>query len=205
MKPTQYIRIFIVLSIICSILPASNTAFNDNIIRYQQTVFTHHEIVIDSLSWKAFSIDCHKGEIISGSFEVHCDGSLYPGDEQKYDDWISEGIQFYILNLTSYLQFIEGHAFNKSYCKYDVSKLSWSFQIPDNGKWYIIYYNNSIYMMTVIGAINAQDTQIQLFVFIVGMILIIPIALSLFYIAYKKKEVRKLWLVPLLSSITLVH
>jgi hypothetical protein len=111
-----------------------------------------HDIILEGLSWIAYDIECQKGDEISGSFDVTCDGSLYIGDEQKYDDWSLEGIQFLILDESNYSLFIESEAFETAFITNDVVSLSWTFEVPRDGTWFIIYDNNTIYLMNIVGS-----------------------------------------------------
>ncbi len=116
-----------------------------------------HNILVEGVSWRAYDIDCQKGDMLSGSFEVACDGSLFIGDEKKYDDWSLEGIQFYILDSVNYSLFVEGLAFVAAYARNNVLSLRWTFEVPTKGVWYIVYYNDSIYIMTVNGTLGKTD------------------------------------------------
>ena len=114
-----------------------------------QGIFT-----LDALTWEAQMFHCTEGVVLSGSFEVSCDGALYIGDEQKYDDWAPESIHFYILNETEYTKFSSRIEFSPSYSRNTVTQLDWEYDVIKPGKWYVVYYNPTIYMMTV-------DNQIQ--------------------------------------------
>ena len=115
---------------------------------------TSYEVILDALTWKAYSETYQEGIVLSGSFEVSCDGNLYPGDEQKYDDWAPESIHFYILNETEYSKFADRESFAPSFIREDESHLNWHFEVPVTGQWYIVYHNTAIYMMTVSGTIT---------------------------------------------------
>jgi len=120
----------------------------------------HYNFVLDAMSWNAIQVDCEQEDIISGSFKSSSDGSLYFGDEQKYDNWIFVGIEFYILNHSNYVLFSDSNAFNSDYSKSNVMELSWSFIVESNDTWYVVYYNNSIYLKTIEGTINhTNDSQ----------------------------------------------
>lgn len=177
-----YLVVFTLSMIVVPIVSCGEKVHN-----HDYRVLGNHEVVIDSLSWTAFSVNCQIGERISGSFQVRCDGSLYPGDEQKYDDWVPENIQFYILNEVNYLLFTESQDFNASYYREDISKLDWSFQIPASGNWYILYYNNSIYMMTVIGVINSTHSFDLLLIIIIGFACCLSIVLVSRYLVKEKR------------------
>jgi hypothetical protein len=147
-----------------------------------------HEAIINPLSWKAYAIDCNEGITLSGNFEVSCDGDLYPGDEQKYDDWSPHHIQFYILNETEYAKFAERKSFTPNYVREDVSGLNWEFEITMTGQWYIVYYNTEIYMMTVSGTFTQSggvDALLTAGIFLPSSLVVLGI------IHYLKKKGRK--------------
>jgi len=39
-----------------------------------------HELLMDPITWEAFSLQCEEGETISGSFVVTKDGVMFIGD-----------------------------------------------------------------------------------------------------------------------------
>jgi hypothetical protein len=106
------------------------------------------------MSWNAIPVECEQEDTISGSLKSSSDGSLYFGDEQKYDNWIIEGIEFYILNYSNYVLFSESNAFN-----------------ADNGTWFVIHYNNSIYMKTIEGTIHhTYDSEPSFLIVALGLL-----------------------------------
>ncbi|MDH4213781.1 MAG: hypothetical protein OEV85_07660 [Candidatus Thorarchaeota archaeon] len=125
-----------------------------------------YNFILDAMSWNAIPIDCEKEDTISGSFKSSSDGSLYFGDEQKYDNWIFEGIEFHILNYSNFVLFSESNTFNSDYSKTNVMELSWSFIVPSNGTWFLVHYNNSIYMKTIDGTVNHPNDSQPLFLLI---------------------------------------
>ena len=146
-------KVYILGLILLSLLVTSVDTWSNDV-TIDKEPLDSQDILIDGISWIAYDIDCQEGDTLSGSFEVTCDGSLYIGDEQKYDDWSVEGIQLYILDEDNYSLFMEGDSFETHYERNDVINLSWIFNIPGDGKWYIIYYNDSIYMMNIDGTLN---------------------------------------------------
>ena len=152
----------------------ANSSATDTNPQRNFTPDSSHEVILDPLTWKAYSIDCVEGIVLSGSFEVSCDGDLYPGDQQKYDDWAPEYIQFYIFNETEYSKFVEKASFAPSFVREDESSLIWQFEVTTTGQWYIVYYNTAIYMMTVSGTINQSgvfDTTILVLVILSSSII----------------------------------
>ena len=149
-KSVCLFAVIITLLVTC----ASATDINsDNMIEIQAS----HHILLEGLSWKSYGMDCQEGDILSGSFEVLCDGSLYMGDEQKYDDWSLEGIEFYILDAENYSLFIQREPFEPAYARNNVLSLSWTFDIPSDGVWYVVYDNRTIYLMNIDGSMNRID------------------------------------------------
>ncbi len=112
-----------------------------------------HDLTLDGLTWIAYDIDCRDGDTLTGSFEVTCDGSLYFGDARKYDDWSLEGIQFYILDSGNFSLFTQKEPFTAAFERNDVQSLSWTFEAPSSGTWYIVYENKTVYLMIVEGSI----------------------------------------------------
>jgi len=139
-----------------------------------------HEIILEGFSWEAISMECKEGVVLSGSFLVTCEGSLYPGDDQKYDDWTRETTHFYILNESEYFHFAERDEFAPSYMKEDESDLNWQFQIPYSGQWYIVYYNTSIYMMTINGQIDQPGQEFLALLISISILLGVVLTLSMF-------------------------
>ncbi len=129
----------------------------DGDISSQIEIKESHNILVEGVSWRAYDIDCQKGDMLLGSFEVVCDGSLFFGDEKKYDDWSLEGIQFYILDNVNYSLFVEGQTFVAAFARNNVLSLRWTFEVPSKGVWYIVYYNDSIYIMTINGTLDRTD------------------------------------------------
>ena len=148
MKKRIGLLVILLSLILCSSVDAMTFTWNQS---------SSHRIMLDALSWVAYEVDCQDGNILSGSFKVECDGSLYVGDEQKYDDWSLEGIEFYILDAGNYSLFNEREPFETAYVRNNVLSLSWTFEIPSDGVWYIVYDNRSIYLMEIDGSANRTD------------------------------------------------
>ena len=180
--------ILVLLTILQQSAIVLGSSETDSYSQHLITLSGAHEITLDAFTWQAYSVDCDEGSILSGSFEVFCDGDLYPGDQQKYDDWVSESIQFYILNETEYFKFEEKLYFKPSFARHDVAELSWIFETPTTGTWYIVYYNTAIYLMTIRGSVTHSDeTESTLLVTI--LLSTSCITIGIFY--YWKKRVRK--------------
>lgn len=146
-----------------------------------------HEIILDAFSWEAISIECKEGVVLSGSFVVTCEGSLYPGDDQKYDDWTRETIHFYILNESEYSHFVERDEFSPSYLREDKLDLNWQFQIPDEGQWYIVYHNTSIYLITVNGQIDQPGLDFLTLLISVSILLGVVLTVSVILLSRSRR------------------
>ena len=110
-----------------------------------------HELLMDPITWEAFSLQCDEGEILSGSFVVTQDGILFIGDETRYEYWLLEGIDFFICNAASYESWVDGNETNPLFIRENVSELDWSVDIPSSGEWYIVYWNDTIFMKSLEG------------------------------------------------------
>jgi hypothetical protein len=117
------------------------------------------DISLQSASWKAFDISCVVGDVLSGFFKIIVDGDLFPGDQTKYDNWLLGGIDFLILDEENFNSWNQGHEVIPSYERKNVVELSWSFSVPSDGEWYVIYINNSIYMKQVEMSIDHSNTS----------------------------------------------
>ncbi len=148
MKEMKHRLIIIVLLLSFVILPISVEA-NDSI-----------NIWLDPLSYKTYRYHCEKGDILSGNIEVTLDGDYYIGDQQKYDLWVGwgDGIDFYIVNETSFDSTDVIAKSNPEYNRNDVTTLTWSLTIPSSGDWTIILDNDSsVYGKQIHGSITHQS------------------------------------------------
>ena len=110
-----------------------------------------HELLMDPITWEAFSLQCDEGETLSGSFVVTQDGTLFIGDETRYEYWLLEGIDFFICNAASYEAWVDGNEADYLFIRENVSELDWSVDIPSSGEWYIVYWNDTIFMKSLEG------------------------------------------------------
>lgn len=113
-----------------------------------------HEIVLDALSWKAFPLQCTAGDTLSGEFILTNNGDLFVGDQTKYDNWLLGGINFLIIDAANYELWKDDLSMTSLYERKGVVELSWSIETPSEGIWYIVYYNDSIFMIQVEGSIQ---------------------------------------------------
>ena len=113
-----------------------------------------HEIILDPLSWKAFPIECAAEDTLTGEFLLTNNGDLFVGDQTKYDNWLLGGINFLIIDAANYELWMDDLSMTSLYERKSLVELSWSIEIPSEGVWYIVYYNDSIFMIQVEGSIQ---------------------------------------------------
>jgi hypothetical protein len=117
------------------------------------------DIRLQAVSWKAFDVDCLAGDTLSGSFKLTNDGDLFMGDQTKYDYWLLGGIDFLIMNETTFDEWNRGIPIDAQYERISITELSWNFEVPAAGKWYVIYVNHSIYIKQIEGDITHTSTS----------------------------------------------
>ena len=118
--------------------------------------------ILDAISWKEYHFECQEGDLLSGEFQAISDGSQYPGDEQKYDDWVPVEIDFFILNESAFTLYDEGFPPPAHFIREGVSEHTWQFRVPTEGTWYVIYYNDSIYLVTIEDSIHhSEATELE--------------------------------------------
>ena len=146
-----------------------------------------HAFILDAISWREFSFDCLEGDLLSGEFQATSDGSQYPGDEQKYDDWVPLEIDFFVLNESAFRQFAEGNSQQAHLKREGVSESTWQFRVPSDGTWYAVYDNDSIYLITIEDTIyhsGQSDLGITLaIIFLTGLVVFLSF---LFYLKIRK-------------------
>jgi hypothetical protein len=134
-----------------------------------------HDISLQAISWKAFDVDCSAGDTLSGFFKITMDGDLFPGDQTKYDNWLLGGIDFLILDKENFETWSQGHQVVAQYERDSIAELSWSFNVPSTGKWYVIYINDSIYIKQIEASINhtsVNNSDFELILIIVSAALV---------------------------------
>ena len=136
----------------------------DNSGQSAEHLIATHDVLLDAVSWKAFSYKCAKGDTLSGEFLLIRDGDLFIGDQTKYDNWLLGGIDFLILDEENYNLWIHGNTTSSLLERETVVKLTWSVEIPKSGLWYVIYFNDSIYMKQIEESIHhyAKNNPIAL-------------------------------------------
>ncbi|MGY5857931.1 MAG: hypothetical protein RTU63_01080 [Candidatus Thorarchaeota archaeon] len=146
-----------------------------------------HDFLLEAISWESIPISCLAGDTLSGEFSLTNDGGLFIGDETKYDNWLLGGIDFLIIDAANYELWIEGLSSTCLFERKGVVELSWSVEIPDDGIWYIIYDNNSIFMKQVEGDIQHISQSGLSFTIVVATLLSLTFLLALLFIFKKKK------------------
>ena len=143
--------------------------------------FATHSFTLDGLSWKSNSMLCGANEMLEGYFEATSDGSLYPGDEQKYDDWVPTRIDFSIMSATEFSRFEAGNISSPVFEMHDVSEGSWSLRIPEAGEWFLVYYNPTIYLVQIDARTLQTDWSLlatsALFILLLGIALVFGVLL----------------------------
>ncbi len=112
-----------------------------------------HEIILEALSWKAFPLQCAAGDTLSGEFILTNNGDIFVGDQTKYDNWLLTGIDFLILDAANYDHWISDLSAAPLFEMQTVYELAWNVETPSDGMWYVIYFNDSIFIKQVDGII----------------------------------------------------
>ncbi len=114
-------------------------------------------------------------------------GDLFIGDQTKYDNWLLDGIDFLILDAANYELWLDDLSSTSLYEREGVFELEWSIEIPSDGTWYIIYYNDSIFMKQVEGNIQHISQSGFTDSLLIGILIGLPSLLTLIFIIRKKK------------------
>jgi hypothetical protein len=144
------------------------------------------EISLQAVSWKAFDFDCVVDDVLSGSFEITVDGDLFPGDQTKYDNWLLGGITFLILDEENFDLWSQGNSVVAHYERENIIELSWSFNVPSNGKWYVVYINNSVYIKRI--ELNINHTRVFEYNLVVIILVTAAISAALGLYVIKRKK-----------------
>jgi LPXTG-motif cell wall-anchored protein len=182
----RIIRNAFILLILFQVGFVPSTLVSDISSRLNLHSLTSHEAVLESFTSEVINLDCVTGQMLSGQFEIFCDGRLYPGDDQRYDDWMLESIQFYIFNQTEYNNYANGLNFTPNFQR-NAQKLSWQFEVVLTGKWYVVFYNPSIYLITVQWHIEEGDSD-NFVIVLMGLTISLLAISTIFYIKRRKIE-----------------
>ena len=154
--------------ILVPILLIGSVSGRDNNFQGEFKSNSSHEIILDALSWKAFPLQCAAGATLSGEFILTNNGDIFVGDQTKYDNWLLTGIDFLILDESNYDLWINGLSISPLFEMKTVYELTWSVETPSDGLWYVIYFNDSIFIKQVDGIIyhtTQNDFSFALIVF----------------------------------------
>ncbi|MFW9769164.1 MAG: hypothetical protein ACFFF9_17290 [Candidatus Thorarchaeota archaeon] len=165
------------------IIPVTDARAQDSVPKLSAIAI--HGTVIDAYSWESVPVQCYAGDNLSGDFLITHNGELFPGDLTEYDNWLRGGIDFFIFDEENYSSWVEGLSATPLVEHLDLQELTWSIEIPYNGVWYVVYSNDTIYIIEIeenIVRSGMYDQFILLFVF-VG----IAVLLFLTLILWKKK------------------
>ena len=174
------------LILVLSLVVASAEAWDQTLIDYEQPMATH-DILLDAVSWKSFPIMCIAGDTLSGEFELTSNGDLFIGDQTKYDNWLLTGITFLILDESNFDLWINDQPAEPLFEREGVNILTWTVKIPSDGIWYVVYFNDSIFMKQVEGSIqNISQNGFTLGVTLIGLIGLSSLLMASFFL-WKKK------------------
>jgi hypothetical protein len=155
------------------------------------TFLENHDINIQTLSSKVFTVDCIEDDILYGEFVVTSDGDLYPGDQRKYDLWVGwgNGVDFFIFNQANYDTWVLGEEAVSKFEKKDTISLTWSVTVDEAGIWYVVYVNDSpTYIKTVEGSIQHSSAIDYLLISIEILGGVFVFTILIFLLRYKTKK-----------------
>ncbi|TFH10705.1 MAG: hypothetical protein E4H14_02050 [Candidatus Thorarchaeota archaeon] len=182
-------KIYLLTLILVFLLVTSVAAGNYDETTDKQSLATH-DFLLGAVSWKSIPISCLAGDTLSGDFSLTSNGNLFIGDQTKYDNWLLDGIDFLIIDATSYELWMDNQSAPSLYERNGVVELSWSIEIPSDGTWYIIYYNDSIFMKQVEGNIQHVSPYEFTYTFVIATLLSLTFLLALLFIFKKKMSGR---------------
>ena len=145
--------------------------------------------VINDQDYASFTIICSTGDTLSGEFKITNNGDLFIGDQTKYDNWLLDGIDFLIIDATNYDLWSNGLLVTPLYERKGVIELDWSVEIPSDGSWYIIYYNDSIFMKQIECEVHHTSPSGTITTMIKTALIIIPsLIILILYFRFRKKK-----------------
>ncbi|TFG27246.1 hypothetical protein EU528_13180 [Candidatus Thorarchaeota archaeon] len=142
-------RIIVLFVVLLHVVPITGSSAIDTDSRSSFIPNSSQTVILDALSWEFTPLNCLAGDTISGEFILTNNGDLFIGDQTKYDNWLLEGIDFLILDADNYALWLDNRVVTSLFERNGVSELSWSIEIPREGLWYIVYFNDSIFMKQV--------------------------------------------------------
>lgn len=100
---------------------------------------------LEAWSSQQYAFDCNAHDVFSGTLQVKQDGDLFPGDQTKYDLWLIQGVSIMICDQKNYDLWMNGKQATTILTKDHVSSCSWRTEVPESGRWYVVYYSDSIF------------------------------------------------------------
>ena len=186
-KHVGIVRVYVLVIILLQVMLITGVGAIDTNQQRPLTLNSAHEITLEALGWEVTAISCLAGDSLSGEFTLTSNGDLFIGDQTKYDNWLLDGIDFLILDATNYALWKDDLAVTSLYEREGVFELQWAIEVPSEGIWYIIYYNDSIFMKTVEGNIQRISPYEFTYTFVIATLLSLTSLLALLFI-YKKKK-----------------
>ncbi|MFW9890459.1 MAG: hypothetical protein ACFFER_19970 [Candidatus Thorarchaeota archaeon] len=76
------------------------------------------------LTYKAYSFECERADVLEGSFTVTIDGDQFIYDQKKYDLWVGwgDGVDLYILDEQSFHDWSEGETVEALFTRNDLTE-----------------------------------------------------------------------------------
>ncbi|MFX1260666.1 MAG: hypothetical protein ACFFAZ_01130 [Promethearchaeota archaeon] len=148
------INVLIILVVLNTLPITVNSTENNN---SNPLPLAFHKFWLSPLTSEVYSFDCEAGDILEGSFTVTIDGDLFIYDQTKYDLWVGwgAGVDLYIFDEQSYQDWSEGLSAIPLFTEKDLTDFSWRIDIPETGRWYVVYDNDSsVYGKQVEGTIS---------------------------------------------------
>lgn len=180
------ISLVLVLLIVFSTVPITAASIEDH--NSIHAPLTTHNFWLSPLTSEIYLFECERGDVLEGSFTVTIDGDHFIYDQKKYDLWVGwgDGVDLYIFDEQSYLDWSEGSSAIPLFTKKDLTDFSWRIDIPEAGNWYVIYDNDSsIYGKQVEGIINHHPQSSAI---VLGLIAItIPVFVLILGFALRRR------------------
>jgi len=176
-----------ILSLALAFLLVTNVAAGNHVETSGVEPLAIHNYLLEAISWKSIPISCLAGETLSGEFTLTSNGDLFIGDQTKYDNWLLDGIDFLILDAANYELWMDDLPVTSLYERKGMFELEWSIEIPTDGIWYIVYYNDSIFMKTVEGNIQHISQSGFSYPLLIVIMIGLPSLLTIIFMFRKKK------------------
>jgi hypothetical protein len=113
-----------------------------------------HDIWLEAWSSCQYPVDCNAHDVLYGNVRVKQDGDLFPGDQTKYDIWLIEGVSFFVCDQHNYDFWLDGKEITTVLHADHTSSLSWTLDVPETGRWYVVCYSDAIFRKHLEVSIN---------------------------------------------------